>query len=63
MVVRQLQQVQALGPVEVFSRRASTDDNGLGCAVLRDRFPEAGPLARIERALAIGSAPWSWSCL
>ncbi len=58
MVVRQLELVRPLGPVELFvSGRPEADYGGLGCPVLLDRFVDAGPLAGIERGLAVGSAP------
>ena len=58
MVVRQLELLRLLGPVELFvSGRPEADYGGLGCPVLLDRFMGAGPLAGIERGLAAGSAP------
>lgn len=57
LLARQVQLVREAGAAEVFiSGRADTDYSVFGCAMLFDRFPDAGPLAGIERALAAASS-------
>lgn len=58
LLARQIQLVRDAGAEEVFiSGRADADYTAFGCAVLKDKFPEAGPLAGIERALDEASSP------
>src|SRR5690349_130325 len=58
LLTRQIELVQAGGATEVFiSGRAGMDYSAFGCRVLQDRFPNAGPLAGIERALDAAIAP------
>ena len=53
-----LKQSRAAGAAEVFiSGRADTDYSAFGCRVLKDQFPDAGPLAGIEAALAVATNP------
>jgi len=52
LLARQIALVRELGAAEVFiSGRTDTDYSAFGCRVLLDKFPDAGPLAGIERAL------------
>jgi molybdenum cofactor guanylyltransferase len=54
LIKRQLELVRNLGGTEVFiSGRPGADYSSLGCRVLEDTFPDAGPLAGIERGLAV----------
>ena len=56
LLARQVQLVRAAGAGEVFiSGRTGTDYSAFGCHVLQDEFPDAGPLAGIERALTKAS--------
>jgi molybdopterin-guanine dinucleotide biosynthesis protein A len=58
LLARQIELARTLGAAEVFiSGRAATDYSRFGCPVLQDRFPNAGPLAGIESALAATTAP------
>jgi molybdopterin-guanine dinucleotide biosynthesis protein A len=58
LLARQIQVVREAGAVEVFiSGRAEADYSSFGCPVLKDKFPDAGPLAGIERALDAISSP------
>jgi len=58
LLARQIELVRELAPTEVFiSGRADTDYASCGGRVLTDRFPEAGPLAGIERALNACASP------
>jgi molybdopterin-guanine dinucleotide biosynthesis protein A len=58
LLARQIGVVREFGAVEVFiSGRANADYSGFGCRVLRDNFPDAGPLAGIERALGAAQSP------
>jgi molybdopterin-guanine dinucleotide biosynthesis protein A len=53
LLARQIELAQQAGASEIFiSGRPDTDYSALGCRVLKDEFPDAGPLAGIERALA-----------
>jgi len=57
LLARQIELARELGPAEIFiSGRGDTDYGSFGCPVLGDRFPDAGPLAGIERALHETSA-------
>jgi molybdopterin-guanine dinucleotide biosynthesis protein A len=54
LLARQIELGRAMGATEVFiSGRADADYSALGCRVLQDRFPNAGPLAGIEKALEV----------
>lgn len=58
LLVRQIERVREVGAEEVFiSGRADTDYSGLGGRVVRDQFIGVGPLAGIERALAVATSP------
>lgn len=57
-LARQIELVRDLGACEIFiSGRVGVDYSAFGCRVLVDRFPEAGPLAGIERALDASTSP------
>ena len=59
LLTRQIQLVRDAGAAEVFiSGREGVDYSTSGCRVLTDKFPDAGPLAGIERALDAASTPW-----
>jgi molybdenum cofactor guanylyltransferase len=58
LLVRQLETARAAGATELLiSGRAGVDYGGLHGRVLLDEFPNAGPLAGLERALAAASFP------
>src|SRR5258705_13766374 len=58
LLARQIGLVRELGAAEVFiSGRADADYSEFGCRVLQDKFPDAGPLAGIERALDATTSP------
>lgn len=58
LIGRQLMLVRGLGAQEVFiSGRAGVDYGDSKGRVLRDSFPNAGPLAGIESALATATTP------
>ena len=58
LLARQIQLVSEAGADEVFiSGRADADYSAFGCPVLKDKFPDAGPLAGIERALDAATSP------
>ena len=58
LLARQIELVRAAGAAEVFiSGRMDTDYSAFGCLVLEDHFPDAGPLAGIEAALAAATHP------
>lgn len=58
LLARQIALVRDVGAHEVFiSDRGQSDYSTFGCRVLRDRFPDAGPLAGIERALDASTSP------
>jgi molybdopterin-guanine dinucleotide biosynthesis protein A len=58
LLARQIQTVRAAGATEIFiSGRANADYSAFGCLVLKDNFPDAGPLAGIEAALAAATHP------
>jgi len=53
LLARQLQTVRAAGATELFiSGRTDVDYSSYPAYIVRDRFPEAGPLAGLEAALA-----------
>jgi molybdopterin-guanine dinucleotide biosynthesis protein A len=58
LLARQIELARDAGAVEIFiSGRADADYSASGCCVLLDRFPNAGPLAGIERALDASISP------
>lgn len=58
LLARQIAVVRKLDPVELFiSGRSDTDYSSLGCPVLQDAFPDAGPLAGIAAGLQAATAP------
>ncbi len=58
LLARQIEIVRAAGASEVFiSGRAEVDYSSFGCRVLKDNFPDAGPLAGIEAALVTATNP------
>jgi molybdenum cofactor guanylyltransferase len=58
LLARQIALAREVGAGEVFiSGREGVDYSALGCRVLMDRFPDAGPLAGIERALDVCTTP------
>ena len=58
LLARQIEIVRAAGVTEVFiSGHGETDYSSFGCRVLKDNFPDAGPLAGIETALAAAKNP------
>ena len=58
LLARQIEIVRAAGAVEVFiSGRADVDYSAFEGRLLQDNFPEAGPLAGIESALAAANNP------
>ncbi len=58
LLARQITVARETGAREVFiSGRADTDYTAFGRPVLRDRFPNAGPLAGIEHALEVMTTP------
>ena len=58
LLARQIQLVREAGAVEIFiSGRATVDYSTFGDRVLPDKFPDAGPLAGIERALDATKSP------
>jgi molybdopterin-guanine dinucleotide biosynthesis protein A len=58
LIERQIALVRELGATEIFiSGRTGMDYGPLECAVLEDRFKDAGPLAGIESALSKISTP------
>ena len=58
LLARQIQLVHDAGAAEVFiSGREGVDYSTSGCRVLTDKFPDAGPLAGIERALDTMTSP------
>jgi len=59
LLARQLETVAALRPAEILvSGRADTDYSHLGYSVLLDVQPGCGPIAGIERALALARSEW-----
>jgi molybdopterin-guanine dinucleotide biosynthesis protein A len=58
LLTRQIHLVREIGAAEIFiSGRTGTDYSAFSCRVLPDKFPDAGPLAGIERALEAISSP------
>jgi molybdopterin-guanine dinucleotide biosynthesis protein A len=58
LLARQIAVVRELGPAELLiSGRTDSDYSSLGYPVLRDAFPEAGPLAGIAAGLEAATAP------
>jgi molybdopterin-guanine dinucleotide biosynthesis protein A len=58
LLARQIEIVRAAGATGVFiSGRADADYSAFHCRVLKDNFPDAGPLAGIEAALAVATNP------
>jgi molybdenum cofactor guanylyltransferase len=58
LLAHQVELARALGAEKVFiSGRSNTDYDAFGCAVLRDRLPNAGPLSGLESALTAISTP------
>lgn len=58
LLARQIALVRYAGAREVFiSVRMGVDHAAAGCGVLVDKFPDAGPLAGIERALDASTSP------
>jgi molybdopterin-guanine dinucleotide biosynthesis protein A len=58
LLARQIETVRAAGATEVFiSGHTDADYSAFGCPVLKDNFPNAGPLAGIEAALAVATHP------
>lgn len=58
LLARQIAVVRELDPVELFiSGRGDTDYSSLGYPVLKDAFPDAGPLAGIAAGLEAVTAP------
>jgi molybdopterin-guanine dinucleotide biosynthesis protein A len=59
LLARQIELVRAAGAAEVFiSGPAGVDYSAFGCRVLKEEFPFFGPLAGIERALAVCAQPF-----
>lgn len=58
LLARQVALVRELEPAEILiSGRADADYRAFGLPVLLDRFAELGPLAGVERALALAHGP------
>ena len=58
LLARQIKLALQVGALEIFiSGRPDTNYSAFGCPVLIDKFAGAGPLAGIERALAISTSP------
>jgi molybdenum cofactor guanylyltransferase len=58
LLARQIGLAREIGAAEVFiSGRTDADYSAFGCRVLPDQFPDAGPLAGIERALDAAKSP------
>ena len=58
LLARQIGLASEIGAAEIFiSGRAEADYSAFGCRVLQDKFPDAGPLAGIERALDAAKSP------
>lgn len=58
LLARQIVHAREAGALEVFiSGRAEADYSMFNCPILQDKFPGAGPLAGIERALGAAKFP------
>jgi molybdopterin-guanine dinucleotide biosynthesis protein A len=58
LLARQIQLARKTGASEIFiSGREGADYSAFGCRVLKDNFPDAGPLTGIERALDAAKSP------
>lgn len=58
LLARQIGLARELGASEIFiSGRADVNYSAFSCRVLSDKFPDAGPLAGIERALDAAKSP------
>ncbi len=58
LLARQIRLTKEVGAEEIFiSGREGVDYAAFGCRVLKDNFPNAGPLAGIESALGLISTP------
>jgi len=57
LLARQIALVRDAGAREVFISVRMGVDHAAGCIVLVDKFPDAGPLAGIERALDASTSP------
>jgi molybdopterin-guanine dinucleotide biosynthesis protein A len=58
LLARQIQVARETGASEIIiSGRADVDYSVFGCKVLQDKFPDAGPLAGIERSLDATKLP------
>jgi molybdopterin-guanine dinucleotide biosynthesis protein A len=58
LLARQIEIVRAAGVTEIFiSGRDGTDYSAFGCRILKDNFPDTGPLAGIEAALSAAANP------
>jgi len=58
LLARQIGLARETGAAEIFiSGRVDADYSAFGCRVLQDEFPDAGPLAGIERALDVAKSP------
>ena len=58
LLARQIQTARAAGATEIFiSGHADADYSAFGCGVLKDNFPDGGPLAGIEVALVAATNP------
>ena len=59
LLARQIELARELRADKIFiSGRAGADYAAFGCEVLFDFYPEAGPLAGVERGLATATAPF-----
>lgn len=58
LLARQIEVARETGAMEILiSGRAEADYSAFGCRVLLDKFPDAGPLAGVERGLAATASP------
>ncbi len=58
LLARQIGVMREIGAAEIFiSGRTDVDYSAFGGRVLQDKFPDAGPLAGIERALGAAKFP------
>jgi molybdopterin-guanine dinucleotide biosynthesis protein A len=57
LLARQIDLARETGATEIFiSGRSGNDYSAFGCRILEDEFPDAGPLAGIERAFGATKA-------